>query len=451
MVLSDLLVGKMNESAARWLAQAWRGHCGETASGRGNCAREASGSWPLGTVSLVDAATVCLRWCQLCANCRFISISARWHDCSWFSRCDKLTDNPADFHSGRDTLPKRLISLPGYGHHRRLAPPFAPTECARIPSRPQISVTHFAGDRTGFQFEALLNALTHAACCASIAVLPTDATRYFHSSIARPRCFNFSALPRDDLLPAASCKPLARSSEYYFYHLPCDASRFLDPTHQHRGFYYSPRHAAALAALAYFDRERVAGGCAGSAKRTLVAHVRSGDIFTGGGAHGGYSQPPLDFYLSAWKLSRLPKMLVISERGKSPVVQALVDLERTMPEKLTVQLGGTLEGDMATFMCAEHIALANSKLSNIFLANERLRSAYAFWPLDSDVRVASCRANVWVVGTEAVPVLQDRDRDLDPAALVRSWNMSSALRFRRQTQVECLGLERDGLPLASGT
>ena len=57
------------------------GHCGETTGG-GHCALGSSGSW-----SGIPDRFACLRLCEMCPRCRFISFSRARDDCSWYSSC----------------------------------------------------------------------------------------------------------------------------------------------------------------------------------------------------------------------------------------------------------------------------------------------------------------------------------------------------------------------------
>ena len=74
----------------------------------------------------------------------------------------------------------------------------------------------------------------------------------------------------------------AAPSSAFFYSVACSPLAFHRPTYREEGEYYAPRDAAYLAAIAYLDRERTLDPCGNEIdfNRTLVAHVRSGDIFS---------------------------------------------------------------------------------------------------------------------------------------------------------------------------
>ena len=93
-----------------------KGYCATT-SGAGNCSTDAMGSWPIDKKrplrdSLRAATEWCLAQCAGCARCRFVSVSARWSDCSWFERCslDGLHRDVLSFRSGRAPSARTSLS-----------------------------------------------------------------------------------------------------------------------------------------------------------------------------------------------------------------------------------------------------------------------------------------------------------------------------------------------------
>ena len=85
-------------TTGRWLGRAdpvlHMGYC-EVTEGEGDCARGSKGAWEMGGAGeqggLLDAAA-CVRRCEACSRCRFVSFSPHFEDCSWFHDCslDKL-------------------------------------------------------------------------------------------------------------------------------------------------------------------------------------------------------------------------------------------------------------------------------------------------------------------------------------------------------------------------
>ena len=131
----------------------------------------------------------------------------------------------------------------------------------------------------------------------------------------------------------------------------------------------------------------------------LVMHFRSGDVFPPidlieRGVRNPYiamyAQPPLAYYLAAWRHSRLPYAIAISQDAKHPVVRALQMLESTMlAGRLRVLTGRDFDDDLALLLCAPHIALSASTLSAFFASQPR-RTVYSYAFNGSDTGVAPC-------------------------------------------------------------
>ena len=83
------------------------GYCAVTSGGPGDCAAGGKGSWPLRSVRghwlLENALADCVARCEGCARCRYVSVSARHADCSWFHECEleQLKQDVAGFKSLR--------------------------------------------------------------------------------------------------------------------------------------------------------------------------------------------------------------------------------------------------------------------------------------------------------------------------------------------------------------
>ena len=74
---------------ARMITWARPGYCNATSTSLASCTRQKNGAVSMhpkeGTVT---GARECVQYCRRCANCRFVSFSARYNDCSWHSQCD---------------------------------------------------------------------------------------------------------------------------------------------------------------------------------------------------------------------------------------------------------------------------------------------------------------------------------------------------------------------------
>ena len=109
------------DPARIWLASASRGQCGETVDDdRGDCAsgykgnlgmpmREAS-SWP-------TAVRSCLARCAGCARCNYISVSTKFHDCSWYYGPCCLSQKIPGFKSGAAS--RTALPIPSLRDRRR--------------------------------------------------------------------------------------------------------------------------------------------------------------------------------------------------------------------------------------------------------------------------------------------------------------------------------------------
>ena len=67
------------------------GYCAKTVDGESDCVAGTKGALGLHhseTLSLRVATHACLRKCDACARCRYITVSPRHADCSWYAECD---------------------------------------------------------------------------------------------------------------------------------------------------------------------------------------------------------------------------------------------------------------------------------------------------------------------------------------------------------------------------
>ena len=88
----------------------WRmGYCSPVAAGKkASCDTDVAGTWKVQDGLNATGMRRCAKRCQACGRCRFVSYSARFSDCDWFTECnlDRLTttepgSSPA---SGRKVL-----------------------------------------------------------------------------------------------------------------------------------------------------------------------------------------------------------------------------------------------------------------------------------------------------------------------------------------------------------
>jgi len=82
----------LRDSPALLLSHAHRGYCEPAFNG--DCESDSKGAW---TLAAREPFSACYARCMACANCNFVSFSAKERDCSWYSECDTdglHTDGP---------------------------------------------------------------------------------------------------------------------------------------------------------------------------------------------------------------------------------------------------------------------------------------------------------------------------------------------------------------------
>ena len=260
---------------------------------------------------------------------------------------------------------------------------------------------------------------------------------YFAGS-PRSVCFDFRHMQRAS---QGECPPERRdSSQFYF---AVDIRRHC-PTQ----FWYLRQ--ATEAAVAYANVQPSAKACHLRNWRldvafTLVAHVRSGDIFESG-SHAEYGQPPLTFYLKAWEHSGLPRLLMIAKDAQNPVVQVARQLQGHITRwtasasrlhSLEVQ-HSSWEEDLGTLLCAQHVVLSRSSINTLLLTSPNLHSAYAPTVPRADVWTGSCQTKYFATAAPYAKKWMGSDAQLLDL-VVAPWNGTGVreLAFRRH-RVGCL-------------
>lgn len=109
---------------------------------------------------------------------------------------------------------------------------------------------------------------------------------------------------------------------------------------------------------------------------TLVAHIRSGDIFTTS-IHPRYWQPPLGFYQYAAR--QFAKIVICAQNQKNPVVKALYDYcNRTRgAQNCLLRVGMPLRDDVAFLLRARNLAIGWGTFGvAIYAMSARIRRLY---------------------------------------------------------------------------
>ena len=122
--------------------------------------------------------------------------------------------------------------------------------------------------------------------------------------------------------------------------------------------------------------------------RTCLIHLRSGDIFSRGGAHPSYIQPPLVYYKKIIQdfNNEYDKFIIITEHdGRNPCIKLL----NGYMNKVNVTTNSVFE-DYRTLLKAQSIILSRSSFSDstIFI-NPNIKNIY-FWSYGHNL----CNTNI---------------------------------------------------------
>lgn len=113
-----------------------------------------------------------------------------------------------------------------------------------------------------------------------------------------------------------------------------------------------------------------------SGEDTLVAHVRSGDIFTTA-IHPQYWQPPLGYYQFAARVYR--RIVVCAQSGHNPVARALHNWcrETRGANNCLLRIDQPLAADVAFLMAAHNLVVGRGSFGvAIYALSARLRRVY---------------------------------------------------------------------------
>ena len=252
-------------------------------------------------------------------------------------------------------------------------------------------------ERTGIHFHVTVLALQLAACCGGSAVVPAN----IELRAPKPRCFSFASLANRS--GACDANVSRRQSTMGFVY----AGHALLPLHcRSAAWSLDAAFAAALSYTGYGNRT-----CPSKAllNDTLVVQLRSGDLFRRYSPHWyGYQQPPLAFYLAAWRASGMANMRVVCEDLTSPVAQSLRMLSlHHFGSRITFQTGAFADA-LDTLRCAPHLAVSNSNTASFAVAVNRRIARLFVWGFKRDpvysawkngrARAGRCGAKMIVAG-----------------------------------------------------
>jgi len=121
--------------------------------------------------------------------------------------------------------------------------------------------------------------------------------------------------------------------------------------------------------------------CAADLEKSLVVHIRSGDIFSRKNpprtAMNMYRQPPLAFYKEIFQLKKWDRILLVTsvepKDSYNPVWSFLVDKDNirrivnTSATVVTYQTSSSTKEDLKTLWCARYFVASSSTFSNMII------------------------------------------------------------------------------------
>lgn len=268
----------------------------------------------------------------------------------------------------------------------------------------QLTITTWA-QGTGVQFVSLLNAAQLASCCGAALLLP-------------PR-FIFGKSSRKYQFPLQNkregfCVNVTGNSDTFFYRTIPQVCR----RHEHRSRAYR-------AANQYTQLPLECNGSTGT-----VAHLRTLDMDPSQAVHKNYAQPPLSFYLGAWKDTGDDVLHVVHRDLQSPTAKVLALFGQSTSAGVEMHSHAAFSEDLRILLCARNLIMSHSSLVFVALMNPLLERVYYYdrpkdgpWrPLSYTCTTAHLHANATLPRTWRA---SDRQRlamvtDDAPSAFVRA-------------------------------
>ena len=217
----------------------------------------------------------------------------------------------------------------------------------------QLTITTWV-QGTGVQFVSLLNAAQLASCCGAALLLPS---RFIFGESSRK--YQFPLLKKRH----SFCVNVTGSSDTFFYRRIPDLCR----THEHRSRAYHAANRYAQVPIA----------CRNGSTGT-VAHLRTLDMDPTHAVHSEYAQPPLSFYLSAWKDTGDDALHVVHRDLSSPTAKVLALLGHTTSVGVEMQSHASFSEDLRILLCARNLIMSHSSLVFIALMNPLLERVYYY-------------------------------------------------------------------------
>ena len=106
--------------------------------------------------------------------------------------------------------------------------------------------------------------------------------------------------------------------------------------------------------------------------KTLVIHIRSGDVMVGNGGHRAYVQPPLAFYQKIITENNFTSVVIVCEDRNNPTIDALAKWSN-----IATFSTGDIQDDIATIVGASYLALSYGSFSSMLsLLSHTIKKVY---------------------------------------------------------------------------
>ncbi|CAN0318458.1 unnamed protein product [Ascophyllum nodosum] len=266
-----------------------------------------------------------------------------------------------------------------------------------------VNVTDLNSGRLGNHFGIASRFLALGYCCKSKLVIlppkdPILAPGIFGEGTPGPRYFDFSDAPAvPDFDPTASCRdeytiggrPAYREN-FRIENFPSGWSKnepltaCIERTRQVNceAAYFFP--AEIDVCDSHVDEEHAEADVSASTDpKSLVIHVRSGDIFRSKRASGVYGQPPLSYYtalLNSREWDRVDILTFVkSSDGLNPILPVLEILIKkgSWPRtKFNMYTKRDITDDLQAMLCADALATSRSTLGGVTMYHTRASTVY---------------------------------------------------------------------------
>lgn len=110
----------------------------------------------------------------------------------------------------------------------------------------------------------------------------------------------------------------------------------------------------------------------------LAIHIRSGDIFSPGGRHRSYGQPPLAYYIKILNSFNFSNIAIVYEDLKNPVIPHVVKHAKSKCNQVS-EFSGTLNDDLGILLRASNVVTGRGTfMQGLVAISSRVRNVFTF-------------------------------------------------------------------------